>query len=125
MPSLPFAQAFSASKLFVWLFALAVSTRVVYPEPLQMTFFVMMLGCAWASPSLRSWVVKWLRRFLARSEGKLTLLLLLSATVTTLLGSVRHVFGNVFGHVFVVELDAVYLVRASLVRLYGPSRSVA
>ena len=98
MPALHFERGFSASSLFVWLsaslfawlFALALSTRVVYPEPVQMTFFALTLITAWMSPSLRASVLPSMRRFFARSEGKVTLLLLLSSTITTVLSSMRY-----------------------------------
>ncbi len=89
MSATPSKRHFSASALFVWLFALAISTRVIHPEPVQMAFLATMLAYAWASPSLRSSVLTYLTRFFARSEGKILLLLLLSATITTVLGSVR------------------------------------
>lgn len=75
---------------FIWLFALAVSTRVIYPEPVQLFFFTLMLAYSWASSSLRSSVLACLQRFFERSEGKVILLLLLSATITTILASMRE-----------------------------------
>ena len=89
MPSLPSERGFSASNLFVWLFALAISTRVFYAEIIQLSFFSMMLACAWVAPSLRASVLANLQKFFARGEGKIFLLLLLSATLTTLLASLR------------------------------------
>ena len=86
---LPSERGFSSSSLFVWLFALAVSTRVVYNETAQLFFFSTLFACGWSFPSLRTGVLASLQRFLARSEGKIVLLLLLSATLTTLLASVR------------------------------------
>ena len=85
----PPARGFFASTLFAWLFALALSTRVVYPEVVQMTFFALTFACAWASFSLRTTCLHYVRRFLACREGKTVLLLLLSSAITTGLVSAR------------------------------------
>ncbi len=90
MVATPSKRRFAASMLFVWLFALAVSTRVIYPEPVQMAFLALMLAYAWAAPSLRLSVLASMKKFFARSEGKILLLLLLSSTITTVLVSLRQ-----------------------------------
>ncbi len=89
MSALRSERSFSASSSFVWLFVLAVSTRVIYSGIIQLTFFALMLACAWTAPSLRSSVLASLKKFFTRWEGKLALSLLLSATLTTLLASAR------------------------------------
>ena len=89
MSSLPSERGFSSSSLFVWLFALALSTRIAYTEVVQLSFFLMLFTCGWMSPSLRSGVLICLKRFFARSEGKIALLLLSSMVLTTLLVSAR------------------------------------
>ena len=90
MVATPSKRRFAASMLFVWLFALAVSTRVIYPEPVQMAFLALMLAYAWAAPSLRLSVLASMKKFFAQSEGKILLLLLLSSTITTVLVSLRQ-----------------------------------
>ncbi len=72
-----------SSTTFGWLLALAVSSRVLYPEPIQLSLFVIFFTYAWSLASLRESILASLATLLSRTEGKLLLLLLVCILIST------------------------------------------
>ncbi len=70
-------------KTFGWLLSLAICSRVFYPEPVQLCFFVLFFTYAWSMPSLRAGILSSLTALLRLFETRLLILLAVCSLIAT------------------------------------------
>ena len=76
-------RGLSSSATLGWLLALAISSRALYPEPIQIALFVLFFAYVWSMPSLRRDTIAATTEILKLLEGRLLILLLVCSLIAT------------------------------------------